>query len=129
MKRLRKFNESNNVEQKLEYIKSCFINLLEDNKDNTEQLSQDVNGIYELTFPTITGTKFAFIESYPYDDFLDLMIKNSEEATEILKEIQVCIKKVQIEYPQLRPKIFFMYNDLRVSYKIIDSIFVDYKID
>lgn len=81
----------------LEYIKSCFINMIEEYDGDEDWEIDDDEGLqltYEIIFYVEGG-----------DDNIDKMIENLEESAEILKEIKSCIKKVQIEYPNVEPEI------------------------
>lgn len=109
MRHLRNFNESKSFDiakkLNLEYIKSCFIGMIEeyDGDEDWETAPQrgTENGweperqiTYEIIFYVGGGSENT-----------DNMIENLEESAEILKEIKSCIKKVQIEYPNVEPEI------------------------
>ena len=60
------------------------------------------------------------------------------ETAEIIKEIDACVKKVQIEYPQLKyPYISFQYKECLVDgqqfryhlgdYRVVEAVIVTYK--
>lgn len=98
----------------LEYIKSCFIGMIEeyDGDEDWETASQrgtENDGeterqiTYEIIFYVGSGNKN-----------IDNMIKNLEESAEILKEIKSSIKKVQIEYPNIEPEILIEHEGVNI---------------
>ncbi len=155
MKRLRKFNEDIlylgddepkeifdiTKELDLEYIKSCFINMIDD-YDGDDQIpyAGGQNKEYCIAFYNKTS-KQLFPQSLTYYKGLNvdtsLFIENLEETAEIIKEIDACIKKVQIEYPELKsPYISFQYKESDKSepfryhlgdYRIVEAVIVTYK--
>lgn len=81
----------------LEYIKSCFIGMIEEydgDEDSLWRNDPERQVTYEIIFYVGGGSENT-----------DNMIENLEESAEILKEIKSCIKKVQIEYPNVEPEI------------------------
>lgn len=103
MKHLKQYNED--VDQKFEfdeeYIRECFIEFY----DDTEKY--DVYEDFDITHEYIEhglGINCPDLEiyettetTYNVDDF----IKMSEELTDFYKEIEVCIEKVKIKYPDV----------------------------
>lgn len=98
----------------LEYIKSCFIGMIEeyDGDEDWETAPQrgTENGweperqiTYEIIFYVGGGSENT-----------DNMIENLEESAEILKEIKSCIKKVQIEYPNVEPEIHVEHEGVNI---------------
>jgi len=138
MKHLKKFNEEilyfgDDDEPKkkpfditealdLEYIKSCFIGMIEeyDGDEDWEMEDNDGTGFnateitYEIIFYVGGGSENT-----------DNMIENLEESAEILKEIKSCIKKVQIEYPNVEPEIQVEHEGVNImpgSFSALSSI-------
>ena len=110
MRHLRNFNESKSFDiakkLDLEYIKSCFINMIEEYDGDEDWEIDDDEGLqltYEIIFYVEGG-----------DDNIDKMIENLEESAEILKEIKSCIKKVQIEYPNVEPEIHVEHEGVNI---------------
>lgn len=100
----------------LEYIKSCFIGMIEEYDGDEDFLLR--NGterqIYEIIFYVGGGSENT-----------DNMIENLEESAEILKEIKSCIKKVQIEYPNVEPEIHVEHEGVNImpgSFSALSSI-------
>jgi len=102
MRYVKRFNESNDDNfditkaLDLEYIKSCFINMIDeyDGDEDWETSSTGAQIEYEIYFLLDTN-----------NNDIDNILKNLEESAEIIKEIKACIKKVQIEYPNIEPDI------------------------
>lgn len=120
MRHLRNFNESKSFDiteaLDLEYIKSCFIGMIEEYDGDEDFLLR--NGterqIYEIIFYVGGG-----------GENTDKMIENLEESAEILKEIKSCIKKVQIEYPNVEPEIQVEHEGVNImpgSFSALSSI-------
>ena len=152
MKYVKRFNESEedtfqNIdnfditkELDLEYIKSCFINMI-DEYDGDDQIpyAGGQNKEYCIAFYNKTS-KQLFPQSLTYYKGSNvnnsLFIENLEETAEIIKEIDACIKKVQIEYPELYPYVSFQYKESDKSepfryhlgdYRIVEAVIVTYK--
>lgn len=90
----------------LEYIKSCFINMIEEYDGDEDWEIDDDEGLqltYEIIFYVGGGSENT-----------DNMIENLEESAEILKEIKSCIKKVQIEYPNVEPEIHVEHEGVNI---------------
>lgn len=131
MRYIKRFNESVQSDKArnldFDYIEACFINLLEDcngvvkyPKDSTHE---DWYIKYNLEFPI----EFSYTEIGRYP--IELIIQNSEEVSELLKEINSCIKKVNIEYPELLPRINFEYvaHEGKIQYRLVYKIIVSYE--
>lgn len=102
MRYVKRFNESNDDNfditkaLDLEYIKSCFINMIDDYEgdEDWDKSSDGIQKTYEIFF---------FIDHGNSD--IEYILKNFRESIEIIEEIKSCIKKVQIEYPNINPHI------------------------
>lgn len=103
MKHLRKYNENVNQEFEFdeEYIKECFIEFYDDAKyDMCEEYDTNSEYIgYELG---INCPDLEILEEYSMDEF----IRTSEELVDFYKEIEVCIEKVKIKYPDVNVVLY-----------------------
>lgn len=101
----------------LEYIKSCFIGMIEEydgDEDSLWRNDPERQVTYEIIFYVGGGSENT-----------DNMIENLEESAEILKEIKSCIKKVQIEYPNVEPEIHVEHEGVNImpgSFSALSSI-------
>ena len=106
MKHLRKYNEDveNQFEFDEEYIKECFIEFFDDpDKYDVYEEADSTPGYNGYTEHGL-GINCPDLEiydthetTYSVGDF----IKISEELTEFYKEIEACIEKVKIKYPDV----------------------------
>lgn len=106
MNYLKKYNED--IESKLEfdedYIKQCFIEFFDDTDKYEVYEEGDVTIEYIEHGLGINCPDLQIETDYDVGDF----IKISEELVDFYKEIEVCIEKVKIKYPDLQ---VFLYQD------------------
>jgi hypothetical protein len=99
MKHLRQYNEDveNQFEFDEEYIKECFIEFFDD---------PDKYDVYEETDDRIEYIEYFLAINCPDLEIetnhnVDNFIKISEELVDFYKEIEVCIERVKIKYPDV----------------------------
>jgi hypothetical protein len=104
MKHLRKYNEdvNQNFEFDEEYIKECFIEFFDD---------PDKYDVYEEADERIEYIEYGLAINCPDLEIetnhnVDNFIKISEELVDFYKEIEVCIEKVKIKYPDVDVRLF-----------------------
>ena len=104
MKHLRKYNEdvSKEFEFDEEYIRECFIEFFDDpdKYDVYEEADERIEYIYYGL--SINCPDLEIETNHNVDDF----IKISEELVDFYKEIEVCIEKVKIKYPDVDVILF-----------------------
>ena len=124
----------------LEYIKSCFINMIEeyDGEDMIPYAGAGQRKEYTIAFYLKSSVDLKPQSHLHYEgDNINGIIKNTEESTEILKEIEACAKKINIEYPNIKsPIIKIQYKELNADrnpfryhlgdYRIVEAIMVSF---
>lgn len=124
MKHLRKYNENVNQEFEFdeEYIKECFIEFFDDvdgfNYDVCEEA--DITNEYIEHGLGINCPDLEIIEEYSIDEF----IKTSEYLVDFYKEIQVCIEKVKIKYPDVNVVLYQENHSTGISDPLNGTRFV-----
>ena len=106
MKHLRQYNENVNFEFDEEYIKECFIEFYDDpDKYDVYEEADNTNEYIEHGL----GINCPDLEIYDYNETtysVGDFIKISEELVDFYKEIEVCIEKVKIKYPDVDVILF-----------------------
>lgn len=104
MKHLRKYNENINKEFEFdeEYIKECFIEFFDDPDKYDVYEERDITNEYIEHGLGIDCPDLEIETNYNVDDF----IKTSEDLVDFYKEIEVCIEKVKIKYPDVDVILF-----------------------
>jgi len=143
MKHLRKFNESikedfffssQPVEIDIDYIKSVFVDFIEDGA----RVILSTNSPVTNEFPDFSPSVGDKVESHNiktceviikipelsgserYSSKIEAFIKKSDDWTNTLKDIQSCIGRILDEFPTIRYK---------VSYSSFDKIIITFTID
>jgi len=106
MQHLRKFNESKS-ELDIQYFEECFIEFLDNTKENennytTNEINYD-NWHHKgqeywhirIFFPHFDVKR----KNYVDDNFMKEMSEHSDMVNEVYKDINVCVEKVKIKYP------------------------------
>ena len=101
MQHLRKFNE-NKSELDIQYFEECFIEFLDSTIENvsnyttneTNYKSQEYWHI-QIFFPYFNVKR----KNYVDDNFMREMSEHSDMVNEVYKDINVCVEKVKIKYP------------------------------
>lgn len=106
MQHLRKFNE-NKSELDIQYFEECFIEFLDNTKENENNYTtNEIN--YDSWYHK--GQEYWHIQVFfPYfnvkrknyvdDNFMREMSEHSDMVNEVYKDINVCVEKVKIKYP------------------------------
>lgn len=103
MKYVKKFNEDNSsFEFDEEYIKECFIEFFDDPDKYDVYAEGDTTTYYIEHGLGINCPDLEIEERYNIEDF----IKISKEVTDFYVEVNVCIEKVKIKYPDVDVVIF-----------------------
>ena len=103
MKHLKSYNEDVNQEFEFdeEYIKECFIEFFDDNEKYDVYEEEDITNEYIEHGLGINCPDLEIYDNqettYNVGDF----IKMSEELADFYKEIENCIEKVKIKYPDV----------------------------
>jgi hypothetical protein len=111
MKHLRQYNEDveNQFEFDEEYIKECFIEFYDDpDKYDVYEEADSTPGYNGYTEHAL-GINCPDLEIYDYNETtysVGDFIKISEELVDFYKEIEVCIEKVKIKYPDVDVILF-----------------------
>ncbi len=93
MKHLRKYNESlDNFDDIVKYIKLCFVEFSDEGKYDVE---------YELNEDTIEVLLFTGYTNDVIEDDINHFLKISKKLHEFYLDIEVAIKRVLDEYPDL----------------------------
>jgi hypothetical protein len=100
MKHLRQYNEdvNQNFEFDEEYIRECFIEFFDDPDLYDVYEEADITNQYIEHGLSINYPDLEIIEEYGIEEF----IKKSEQLVDFYKEIDVCIEKVKIKYPDVK---------------------------
>jgi len=106
MQYIRKFNE-NKSELDIEYFRECFIEFLDNTKENennytTNEINEynwhhkgQENWHIQIFFPHFDVKR----KNYVDDNFMKEMSEHSDMVNEVYKDINVCVEKVKIKYP------------------------------
>lgn len=106
MQHLRKFNE-NKSELDIQYFEECFIEFLDNTKENennytTNEITDDNLHKFgqeywhiQIFFPHFDVKR----KNYVDDNFMREMSDHSDMVNEVYKDINVCVEKVKIKYP------------------------------
>jgi len=98
MRHLKKYNESIDFEFDEEYIRQCFIEFFDD-PDLYDVLEEaDITNEYIEHGLNITCPDLEIMEDYSIEEF----IETGEKLVDFYKEIDTCIEKVKIKYPDVR---------------------------
>ena len=98
MRHLKKYNESIDFEFDEEYIRQCFIEFFDD-PDLYDVLEEaDITNQYIEHGLNITCPDLEIMEDYSIEEF----IETGEKLVDFYKEIDTCIEKVKIKYPDVR---------------------------
>jgi len=106
MQHLRKFNE-NKSELDIQYFEECFIEFLDNTKENennytTNEITDDNLHQFgqEYWHIQIFFTHFDVKrKNYVDDNFMKEMSEHIDMVNEVYKDINVCVEKVKIKYP------------------------------
>jgi len=101
MKHLRKYNENQKFEFDEEYIKECFIEFFDDPNKYDVYEEADITNEYIEHGLGINCPDLEIYNTHETTYNVSDFIKISEELTEFYKEIEVCIEKVKIKYPDV----------------------------
>jgi hypothetical protein len=101
MQHLRKFNE-NKSELDIQYFEECFIEFLDSTIENvsnyttneTNYKSQEYWHI-QIFFPDFNFKRINYVD----DNFMKEMSEHIDMVNEVYKDINVCVEKVKIKYP------------------------------
>ena len=128
MQHLRKFNE-NKSELDIQYFEECFIEFLDNTPENennytTNEIKEDTwhhkgqeYWHIQIFFPHFDVKRKNYID----DNFMKEMSDHSDMVNEVYKDINVCVEKVKIKYPNADFVFEFTYSD-EWSYRPPESI-------
>lgn len=130
MQHLRKFNESKS-ELDIQYYEECFIEFLDNTKENIDNYS--TNEIEENSWHH-KGQEYWHIQiffthfdvkrkNYVDDIYMRQMVEHIDMVNEVYKDINVCVEKVKIKYPNI-DFVFEFSNTEEYPYKPPVSIAV-----
>ena len=110
MQHLRKFNE-NKSELDIQYFEECFIEFLDNTKENENNYTtNEINNSFQsgdwrhkeqeywhiqIFFPHFDTER----KNYVDDNFMREMSDHIDMVNEVYKDINVCVEKVKIKYP------------------------------
>ena len=133
MNHLRKFNESKVERLDHDYIKDCFVDLIDKGFNFETELDRPDVWNYEPgkiplsiinDIPGRNKISKIFVSSYAMIDFeypeisdrndLDGFIKYTEDMTDFLLEIKASIDKVKIKYPNINYSFINMENEEQI---------------
>ena len=133
MKHLRKYNESKVERLDHDYIKDCFVDLIDKGFNFETELDRPDVWNYEPgkiplsiinDIPGRNKISKIFVSSYAMIDFeypeisdrndLDGFIKYTEDMTDFLLEIKASIDKVKIKYPNINYSFINMENEEQI---------------
>ena len=113
MRHLKKYNESNEGFLSIHYI---FLNLIEDwNAKEVKLPPQYSHPYYEIMvpLPSMVNTPRELGVDKDLVEFLDSYIQKSSRLQEFCNEIKVSIKRVEMEFPQVKIGYSVFANDDR----------------
>jgi hypothetical protein len=118
MQHIRKFNE-NKSELDIEYFRECFIDFIDNTKENednytTNEIKEDTwhhkgqeYWHIQIFFPRFDVKRKNYID----DIFMKEMSEHIDIVNEVYKDINVCVEKVKIKYPNADFLFEFTYTD------------------
>ena len=126
MQHIRKFNE-NKSELDIEYFRECFIDFIDNTKENednyTENKIDDWGVIWQhkgdeywhiqIFFPRFDVKR----QDYVDDNFMIKMSEHIDIVNEVYKDINVCVEKVKIKYPNVDFVFEFSNSEDEWSYR------------
>lgn len=107
MKYLKKFENNNNGELDIEYIKECFIDFMNEYNEIVEgTLDGRKYAQAFIMLPHIKRINNKYVQTHlsEYYEIGD-KVKEMEENVSFYKDMEVCIEKVKIEFPEIEVSI------------------------
>lgn len=131
MQHIRKFNE-NKSELDIQYFEECFIEFLDNTKENENNYTTNEIDKYGLIWQH-RGHEYWHIQIFfPYNNvenirlidttFMEKVVEHNDAIGEIYKDIDVAIKKVKIKYPNVDFLFQFTNDNRDDNYKSPASI-------
>lgn len=117
MRKLKRFNESNLYDViDLEYIKNCFIDIIDNGFKVLITRDIDDSGNEYVTTCTvqILIINLKFFREKKKD--IESIIHDFDKVTEMTKDIKVSIDKVKIEYPNIKVEIYMGPNKIEIRF-------------
>lgn len=112
MKHLRKFNESIKEDIDIDYIKSVFVDFIEDGATIIGLKTCEIT----IKIPEISSRE-------RFSSTIESFIDYSDRWTNTLRDIQSCIKRVIDEYPDMNYKVSYSsYDKLIVTFSMKELI-------
>ncbi len=101
MKHLRKYNENKKIFDS-EYFNECFIEFIDSDSTSIE-LEEDTTHYYYYISINLPNVKFINNKwIFEKEETLEGNLKYSEELFNFYKDIDTCIEKVKIKYPNVK---------------------------
>lgn len=130
MQHIRKFNEGKS-ELDIQYFEECFIEFLDNTKENENNYTRNEITNYPLHHK---GQECWYIQiffphfdvkrkNYVDDIYMRQMVEHIDKVNEVYKDINVCVEKVKIKYPNT-DFVFEFSNTEEYPYKPPVSIAV-----
>lgn len=117
--KIKKFNESYNEENMIEYIKDCFVEFFDD--DNTpnymEEGIQDWGSDKDRKFFKIQIFFPKFERAYNYSyirdpkDYMEDVVKHTEDMLEVYSDLDVAMKQVELKVKANDINFQYTYDD------------------
>lgn len=107
MKHLRKYNENRELTMDVQYLNDCFVDLIDQGAttDYGEEEKHRITWeefVIEIKLPMHRD----YSNSFKTDKVkIDELINTSRKELEIFEEIENCLEKVKIKYPELNNEI------------------------
>ena len=126
MKHIRKFNEGKDDDFDIEYIKTCFAELIDDFEVTMEQKHLLSGKLFKITItlPRLNGRislngESTIRASWGLENSLKTLIQNSKDLTKILELCDISINRLSDEYPEYKIGYNEIDDDLktRVYYR------------
>jgi len=126
MQYIRKFNE-NKSELDIEYFRECFIDFIDNTKENEDNYTEnkiddwgviwqhkgDEHWHIQIFFPRFDIKR----QDYVDDNFMIKMSEHIDIVNEVYKDINVCVEKVKIKYPNADFVFEFSNSEDEWSYR------------
>lgn len=115
--RLRKFNESNNIVD-LEYIKECFLDIIDDGFYIKIDLDIDDFGSpirdYCNVYINISPDSLRNFEKVEEKDKLSTLANAYEKSSNMFKDVEVSINRIKIKYPDLEQTTYLQNSKINI---------------
>jgi hypothetical protein len=115
MRKLKRFNESLADVIDLEYIKNCFIDIIDNGFKVLITRDIDDSGSEYVTTCTVQ-ILIINLKFFREEKNIEGIIHEFDKVTEMTKDIKVSISKVKIEYPNIKVDIYMEPNKIEIRF-------------